>query len=257
MGRGEENTLTAPLAFAAMVACVIAGFLALDHFADANEQLLLGAATWLILIASCASLGREDRARALLVVVVATCAEVLGSIVLGAYTYRLENLPAFVPPGHGLVFLAGLRISQSEPVRKHSRAFLWAVIALVAAWGAAGLVLLGRTDALGAITGALLICVLLRGRTATLYAGVFLMVGFLEIYGTSIGAWHWAATAPDTPLPTGNPPSGIAGVYVLFDVAAITLAPRALAAVDHLRRRLPSLAYSLIPAASRASARSQ
>ena len=68
------------------------------------------------------------------------------------------------------------------------------MIALVAAWGAAGLVILGRTDALGAITGALLIYVLLRGRAATLYAGVFLMVGFLEIYGTSIGAWHWAAT---------------------------------------------------------------
>jgi hypothetical protein len=236
MGRTDRNhPLSAPLPFAAMVACVIAGFLALDHFANADEQLLLGAATWLILIASCASLDRQDRARALLVVAVATCAEVLGSIVLGAYTYRLENLPAFVPPGHGLVFLAGLCISRSEPVRRNPRIFIWAVIGLVAAWGAAGLLLLDRTDGLGAITGALLIYVLLRGRSATLYAGVFLMVGFLEIYGTSIGAWHWAATAPDTPLPTGNPPSGIAGVYVLFDIAAIALAPRALAAFDRLR----------------------
>ena len=126
MGRESvSHPLTAPLPFAAMVACVIAGFLALDHFANANEQLLLGAATWAILIASCASLDREDRTRALLVVVVATCAEVLGSIVLGAYTYRLENLPAFVPPGHGLVFLAGLRISQSGLVRRHTRTFLW------------------------------------------------------------------------------------------------------------------------------------
>jgi hypothetical protein len=240
MGRTQPNNpLTAPLPFAAMVASVIAGFLALDHFANADEQHLLGAATWLILIASCASLDREDRTRALLVVVVATCAEVLGSIVLGAYTYRLENLPAFVPPGHGLVFLAGLGISRSEPVRRHPGAFLWAVIGLVAAWGASGLLLLGRTDALGAITGALLIYVLLRGRRATLYAGVFLMVGFLEIYGTSIGAWHWAATAPDTPLPTGNPPSGIAGVYVFFDIAAIALAPRLLALLDRLRRLGP------------------
>ena len=242
MGSSEgKNPLSAPLPFAAMVACVIASFLALDHFANADEQLLLGAATWLILIVSCASLDRQDRARALLVVAVATCAEVLGSIVLGAYTYRLENLPAFVPPGHGLVFLAGLGISRSGPVRRHPRAFIWGVIGIVAAWGAAGLFLLGRTDALGAITGALLIYVLLRGRTAPLYAGVFLMVGFLEIYGTSIGAWHWAATAPDTPLPTGNPPSGIAGVYVLFDIAAIALAPRLLALLDALRR-LPALA---------------
>jgi hypothetical protein len=236
MGRTQgDNPLREPFPFAVMVACVIAGFLALDRFATADEQLLLGAATWLILIASCASLDREDRARAVLVVLVASCAEVIGSIFLGAYTYRLENLPAFVPPGHGLVFLAGLGISRSEPVRRHRRVFLWAVIGSIAAWGLAGLVLLGRTDALGAITGAALIYVLLRGQRATLYAGVFLMVGFLEIYGTSIGAWHWAATAPDTPLPTGNPPSGIAGVYVLFDITAIALAPRLLETFDRLR----------------------
>jgi hypothetical protein len=216
---------------------VIAGFLTLDHFADPGEQFLLGAATWMILIASCAALGAEDRARALLVVLVASCAEVIGSIVLGAYTYRLENLPAFVPPGHGLVFLAGLRISQSAPIRRHPRAFVRCVIAILAAWGATGLVLLGRTDVLGAIIGSALIYVLLRSRTATLYAGVFLVVGFLEIYGTSIGAWHWAATAPDTPLPSGNPPSGIAGVYVLFDIAAIAMAPRVLSAINGLRRR--------------------
>jgi hypothetical protein len=224
-----------------MVLCVIAGFLGIDHFATLHEQLLLGAATWLILFAACAPLEPEDRARALLVVLVASCAEVIGSIVLGAYTYRLENLPAFVPPGHGLVYLAGLRISQSGPVRRHRRAFLGTTLAIVAAWAAAGLLLLGRTDVLGAVTGALLIYVLLRGRAPTLYAGVFLIVGFLEVYGTSIGAWHWATTVPGSPMPAGNPPSGIAGVYVLFDIAAIALAPRLLAALEGVRR-LPSLA---------------
>jgi hypothetical protein len=64
------------------------------------------------------------------------------------------------------------------------------------------------------------------------------VVGFLEIYGTSIGAWHWAATTPDTSLPAGNPPSGIAGVYVLFDIAAIALAPRLLVLIDMLRGAL-------------------
>jgi hypothetical protein len=234
-GVAQKSPLTEPLPFAALVLCVIASFLALDHFANADEQLLLGAATWAILIAACAPLDREDRARALLVVLVASCAEVIGSILLGAYTYRLENLPAFVPPGHGLVYLAGLRISQSAPVRRHSRAFLRFVVLIIAGWGIAGLFLLGRTDVLGAITGTALIYVLLRGRTSTLYAGVFLVVAFLEVYGTSIGAWHWAATAPDTALPTGNPPSGIAGVYVLFDIAAIALAPRLLGALDRFR----------------------
>jgi hypothetical protein len=230
-----------PLLFAAMVLAVVTTFLALDRFASADQQLLLGAATWAILLASCVSLSPRGRARVLLVVLVATCAEVLGSIVLGAYTYRLENLPAFVPPGHGLVYLAGLRISQSRLVRENRQAFLNLVIGLVAAWGLAGLLVLGRTDLLGAMAGALLIFVLLRGRSAPIYAGVFLMVGFLEIYGTSVGAWSWAATMPGTEMPVGNPPSGIAGIYVLFDVAAIAGAPKLLAAIEGLRR-LPPLA---------------
>ena len=234
-GVAAKNPLTAPLPFAALVLCVIAGFLALDRYADAGEQLLLGAATWAILIAACAPLDREDRARAMLVVAVASCAEVVGSIVLGAYTYRLENLPAFVPPGHGLVYLGGLRVSQSAPVRAHPRGFVGIAIALVAGWSLAGLFLLGRTDELGALTGAALVYVLVRGRGAPLYAGVFLMGAFLDLYGTSVGAWHWAATTPGTPLLSGDPPSGIASVYVLFDIAAIALAPRLLGAIDRLR----------------------
>lgn len=238
---GQEGGPSRPLLFASMVLLVIAAFLGLDQLSTLGEQFLIGGATWLVLIASCAPLGADQRARVALVVLVATSAEILGSVILGAYTYRLENLPAFVPPGHGLVYLAGLGISQSALVRRHRRAFLVAVGAVVASWAAAGLVVLGRTDVLGALAGALLIFVLVRGRAPTLYAGVFLIVGFLEIYGTSIGAWHWAQTAPGTPLPAGNPPSGIASIYVLFDISAIALAPRLLAGV-HSLQRLPPLA---------------
>jgi hypothetical protein len=239
--RGIEEGPRRPLLFSCLVVAVIAAFLGLDHFSGLTTQLILGAATWLVLLASCASLDADQRARVALVVLVATSAEVLGSVILGAYTYRLDNLPAFVPPGHGLVYLGGLALSQSALVRRHRRTFLIAVGAVVAAWAAAGLVALGRTDVLGALAGALLIYVLVRGRAPTLYAGVFLIVAFLEIYGTSIGAWHWAQTAPGTPLPAGNPPSGIASIYVLFDIAAIALAPRLLAGF-HSLRRLPPLA---------------
>jgi hypothetical protein len=229
--------LTDPLAFAALVLLVIVAFLGLDHYANTSEQLAIGAATWAVLLVACAPLDAEQRSRVALVVLVATAAEVLGSIVLGAYVYRLQNLPAFVPPGHGLVYLAGLRISQSVLVRRHSRAFTVAAASVVAVWAAIGLVLLQRTDLLGALAGVLLIYVLLRGRAPTLYAGVFVVVAVLELYGTSIGAWHWSQTVPGTHLGSGNPPSGIASIYVLFDIAAITLAPRLLAVVEGLRLR--------------------
>ena len=163
-------------------------------------------------------------------VVVATCAEILGSVVLGVYEYRLGNLPAFVPPGHGLVYLGGLAISGWVIERGRRREFIAGVIAFVAVWGAVGLLALGRTDMLGALAGALLVYCLLRGRAPTLYGGVFLIVAFLEIYGTAVGAWSWAAQMPVTGVPAGNPPSGIASIYVLFDIAAIALAPRLLAA---------------------------
>jgi hypothetical protein len=50
----------------------------------------------------------------LVVVATATVFEVIGSIIWGVYRYRLGNLPLFVPPGHGLVYLTGLRLSQSQ-----------------------------------------------------------------------------------------------------------------------------------------------
>jgi hypothetical protein len=233
--------LTDPLAFAATVLVVIAAFLGLDAGASAYEQLAIGAATWALLLAACKPLGPEERSRVALVVLVASGAEVMGSIVLGAYTYRLHNLPAFVPPGHGLVYLAGLRIGQSGPVRRHARAFVAATAAVVVVWAGVGLALLERTDLLGALAGAGLVYMLIRGRTPTLYAGVFVIVAFLELYGTSIGAWHWAETIPGTPVGAGNPPSGIASIYVLFDIAAIGLAPRLLANLSSVRR-LPPLA---------------
>jgi hypothetical protein len=233
--------LTDPFAFAAAVLLVIVAFLGLDHHSSAHGQLAIGAATWAVLVAACMSLSPDERARVALVVLVATGAEVLGSIVLGAYVYRLDNLPAFVPPGHGLVYLAGLRISQSLPVLRHPRAFVTGIAAVVIVWAAVGLALLDRTDLLGALAGGALVYMLVRGRTPTLYAGVFLMVAFLEIYGTAIGAWRWAEVVPGTPVGVGNPPSGIASIYVLFDIAAITLAPRLLAGLDSVRR-LPPLA---------------
>ncbi|HEY8778423.1 MAG TPA: hypothetical protein VIL93_01410 [Solirubrobacterales bacterium] len=238
--------LTDPLAFAATVVVVIAAFLGLDAGASAYEQLAIGVATWALLLAASAPLSAEERSRVALVVLVATGAEVMGSIVLGAYTYRLENLPAFVPPGHGLVYLAGLRISRSAPVLRHARTFVAAAAAVVVVWVTIGLVILERTDLLGALAGAGLVYMLLRGRAPTLYAGVFVIVAFLELYGTSIGAWHWAQTIPGTPVGAGNPPSGIASIYVLFDIAAITLAPRLLAALDSLRRLPPLRARRLI-----------
>ena len=225
---------------AAAILGFLAVLLALDTQVDARQQLVLGALTWIALWLACRGVPPVLRAQALVVVVVATCAEVVGSIVWGVYTYRLENLPSFVPPAHGLVYLAGAALASAarSPV-----AHAWLVrvaLALVLAWGIAGVMVLPRTDVAGALGAGLLALYLVRGRAPAVYAGVFLVVAWLELYGTAIGTWEWAPIIPGTGVPQGNPPSGVASGYVWFDIVALALAPRVLAGWQRLRGRAPA-----------------
>lgn len=214
----------------AAVAAYLAVLLYADRFVSLPGQLALGAVTWAALLVALRPLSAERRAQVVLVVVVATCGEVVGSIVWGLYTYRLENLPMFVPPAHGLVYLGGIALARLVP----PRALLSAALTAVSAWALAGSTVLPREDAAGGLCAVLLAVFLLRGRAPATYAGVFFVVAALELYGTALGTWTWAEFAPGTPVTQGNPPSGIAAGYVLFDIAALALAPRLLALASRL-----------------------
>jgi len=233
-----RRLLTRPATFCAITLSVLLLGLGLDHFATEREQMLLGLCTWAILVTACWPLSADDRARTAVVVIVATMAEVIGSIIWGVYHYRLGNLPMFVPPGHGLVYLTGLRISQSGLARARPRLFVGAMLAVLVGWAAVGLSgALGRIDVAGAIGAATLAVFILRGRAPALYAGVFLAVAVLEIYGTAIGTWRWAVEVPGLGIADGNPPSGAASGYVLFDICALAFGASLLGLVRRLGRR--------------------
>jgi hypothetical protein len=100
----------------------------------------------------------------------------------------------------------------------------------------------------------LLLAFLWRSRARSTYAGVFLVVAALELYGTAIGTWRWAAELPGLGIPDGNPPSGVASGYVWFDVMALLLAPRLLRLVSRLRRlRTRPVSTGPVPGTSRVS----
>jgi hypothetical protein len=228
----------------AAVTAFFAVALAVDQVVGRGGQAVLGLATAALLLAGCRRLSAERRAQVLVVVAVATCFEVLGSIVWGVYRYRLGNLPLFVPPAHGLVYLTGLQVSRLELVRRYERAFVWLILALGVAWAAIGVSgVLGRVDAIGAFGILVFSVYLFVGPAPTVYGGVFLAVAALELYGTAIGTWRWAAVVPGLGLPDGNPPSGAASGYVLFDIAAMALAP---VIVGALRRRQASQGFATI-----------
>jgi hypothetical protein len=217
-------------------AAYLAALLALDHYANYHEQLALGVLTWCVLLGALCLAPLERRAQALGVVCFATIGEVTGSLIWGVYSYRLHNLPLFVPPAHGLVYLTGL--SMATALRAHARALIATAAVAAATWGLLGLTVLPRRDVAGAFGVPLLLVFLWRGRNRAIYAGVFLVVATLELYGTAIGTWRWAHDLPRLGIADGNPPSGVASGYVWFDVMALLVAPYLLrtAALVGLRR---------------------
>jgi hypothetical protein len=204
-------------------AAYLAALLAVDHFATYPEQLALGAVTWAVLFGALTRVSPERRAQALGVVGFATIGEVTGSLIWGVYHYRLHNLPLFVPPAHGLVYLTGLSLAGA--LRAHTRTLVATAAVAASTWGLLGLTVLPRRDVAGAFGVPLLLLFLWRGRNRAIYAGVFLVVASLELYGTAIGTWRWAHDLPGLGIPDGNPPSGVASGYVWFDVMAMLVAP--------------------------------
>jgi hypothetical protein len=213
--------MTVPRRYALVLPAYLAVLLAVDTQVSLQGQLVLGALTFVVLAAALWPLAPLVRAQTLGVVLFATIGEVTGSLVWGVYHYRLHNLPLFIPPAHGLVYLSGIALSRSL----RARAVVWAAAVGATAWGIAGLTVLPRLDVAGAIGVPLLLVFLWRSRSRATYAGVFLAVAALELYGTSIGTWRWASTLPGLGIPDGNPPSGVASGYVWFDVMALLVAP--------------------------------
>ena len=230
------------------------GGLWLDGHVGGTGQLLLGVLTVAVLFGLLALHDPAVRLQALAVVGIATIGEVVGSLLWGLYTYRLDNLPAFVPPGHGLVYLAGLSLATLAV--RHTRVLLGIAAIGAAVWGLAGVTVLPATDLAGAIGCGFLVVVLLRTRRAV-YAGVFLAVAGLELYGTALGTWTWESSVPGLGLAQGNPPSGAASGYVVFDVLALCLAQsirlRTISPWTGWRARMRSRAESTLPQTSQSS----
>jgi len=242
---GGNPVLRRPGVLAVAGVALLAVLLATDHFASYPQQLVLGGVTIAVFLAALGLVPLERRAQALGVVLFATLGEVTGSLVWGVYSYRLGNLPLFVPPAHGVVYLTGLALAIA--LHRHGR-ILVAVAALAATtWGVLGLTVLPRRDVAGAIGVPLLLAFLAWSRNRALYASVFLVVAALELYGTAIGTWRWERELPGLGVPDGNPPSGVASGYVWFDVMALLVAPLLVRLLMLRGRRMRSEAEQPLP----------
>lgn len=251
---GAERVAGWPLRSGALAAVSMMGWLTavlwLDRASAGGSIWLqrgLGVLTWVVLVAAMRRVSPTVRVQTAVVVAFATVVEYLFSPTLEVYVYRFENVPMYVPPGHGLVYLSAFALGHSRLVERRLRAAVAAVVVVGGAWAAHGVLLADRPDGLGAFWFACLLGFLLWGPSRPVYVGAFVVVSYLELVGTELRTWVWQTQDPILGVSIGNPPSGAAGGYGWFDLAGLLLAPYLLDLLS--RRRRPGPLAETQPAA--------
>lgn len=203
-----------PLHSSLIVAALVIG-LAADVRTDIVGQTIIAVLVWVLLLCFLARLPCATRYCLMACLTIATIGELVLSLAWGLYTYRLGNIPLFVPPGH--VFLLLLGAAAAERISEKQAGVVVAGAGLYAAVAAAA----------GIDTFALLLLVVITAAWFTLpahrrlYASTFLVSLAMELYGTWLGNWSWAREVPGIPFVTTNPPGTVGAFYCALDVLVI------------------------------------
>ena len=97
--------------------------LSLDGFVSHPLQLILGVCCWIILLGLLYGEDKDVRLQVTVAIIFATIGEYIASPFLGAYIYRLENVPGYASPGHGMAYLTAVALGRSTFFRNHR--LLW------------------------------------------------------------------------------------------------------------------------------------
>jgi hypothetical protein len=208
-----------PSADALVIVATLAVGLLVDVHTDLAGQTALSAAVWMVLFYVLRSVSGEERCGLMACLVIATSGEIILSLGWGLYTYRLGNIPMFVPPGHVLMLLLGLSLARVMP-----QSVAYAIFGCAALYSLAAAV--AGVDTLGvALFLVLAFAAFGMPGQRRLYASTFVLSLLLELYGTWLGNWTWAQNVPATALVTTNPPGVVGAFYCALDasVAAVSM----------------------------------
>jgi hypothetical protein len=188
------------------------------------QQHLLGVFTFAFLFLSLRFSPPSERRRVWLLVIFATGLELFSSGLWGVYAYRFGNVPLYVPPGHGLIYLFALRSARTPLLANHSKTAGLAALAFATLWAVGGFTLepflFGRLDASALLLWPIFAFFMWKSSSVGVYAAAFFVTSALELVGTGFGNWTWAVVMPWLQLAAGNPPSVIAGAYCCLDLTA-------------------------------------
>ncbi len=185
------------------------------------DQKTLALMTWAALILMLWGETKAVRMQVILTLVFATMAELFASSYMGCYLYRFDNLPAYVPPGHGVVYLAIVALARAGFFQHYAREIAKFAVITGGTWALWGAVFASREDVTGAILFCIFLAYLIKGRAPMIYLGAFFISTWLEIVGTFSGTWAWAEIDPIFGFTQANPPSGVAACYCFVDYLSI------------------------------------
>jgi len=213
----RRDYFIASFTFFATTICLTA-----DGFTPQFMQYVLAFFGWLFLLSFLRGECKYVRTQVAVAVMFAVVGEYFASIYMKGYIYRFENVPAYVPAGHGLVYLTAVALGRSGLFQKHARKIALFVVILCDSWALWGVSpWTQRPDIIGFVLFLVFLLYLFKGKSPMVYLGAFFITSWLEIVGTSAGTWAWAVIDPASGLPQGNPPSGVAAWYCLVDAVAI------------------------------------
>lgn len=201
--------------------CITIG-LYMDSYGSRIDQYLLGTIAWCFLACLLRDEHHEVRAQVLAAILAATLCEYTFAPAYHIYIYRFDNVPAYVPPGHGMVYLAAVSLARSAILQRYGRALSALALGLGSLWALWGVTLAERSDLGGAVLFLAFVVFYLFGWSRLLYVAAFFVTSYLELAGTYWGTWAWATHWPSWGgLPQANPPSGISAGYCFLDTVAL------------------------------------
>jgi hypothetical protein len=207
---------------AAFTFVCVAICLTTDAHAAIEKQNALGVCGWVFLLGLLLGETVEIRVQVGIAVIFATIGEHFASPYMEGYIYRFHNVPAYVPPGHGMVYLTAVSLARSGLFQRYAREiakFVVLICGMWSLWGISGIP--DHGDAVGAMLFCVFLAYLFKGRSPMVYLAAFFITTWLELIGTAVGTWKWVPIDPVLGWSQGNPPSGVAAWYCLVDAVAM------------------------------------
>lgn len=189
-----------------------------------NGQLVANVLIGIVFLVGLRRCNQRARDIMLIGIVIGLCGEILFSLVLNMYHYRLNNIPIWVGFGHGLIYAFVYRASRKQTIKKYEKYIQIALLVFASLFSIGWLIF--ENDWFGFLcTSAFLIILSQAKKSQTFFLIMFAVVAYIELVGTATQCWWWPNTLSGlgfTPE-SGNPPSGIAVFYFLFDAITFWL----------------------------------